>query len=83
MFYANKVFVLYCIVLFYDFTDHATLSKHEKSDTIGMLEAGLRVTGVARYYNCHPSTIQVLRDRWQAILFVLKTSKESKLYLPT
>ena len=42
------------------------LSKHEKSGTIGMLQAGLRVTDIVQYYNCHPSTIQVLRDRYQA-----------------
>ena len=42
------------------------LSKHEKSGTIQMLQAGLRVTDIAQYYNCHPSTIQVLRDRYQA-----------------
>ena len=40
------------------------LSKHEKSGTIGMLQAGLRVTDLAQYYNCHPSTTQVLRDRY-------------------
>ena len=32
---------------------------------IGMLQAGLRVTDIAQYYYCHPSTIQVLRDRYQ------------------
>ena len=42
------------------------LSKHEKSGTIGMLQAGLRVTDIAQYYNCHPSTIQVLKHRYQA-----------------
>ena len=42
------------------------LSKHEKSGKIGMLQAGLRVTHIAQYYNCHPSTIQVLRNRYQA-----------------
>ena len=41
------------------------LSKHEKSDTIGMLQAGLRVTDITQYYNFHPSTIYVLRDRYQ------------------
>ena len=41
------------------------LSKHKKSDTIGMLQAGLLVTDIAQYYNCHPSTTQVLRDRYQ------------------
>ena len=42
------------------------LSKHEKSGKIGMLQAGLRVTDIAQYYNCHPSTIKVFRDRYQA-----------------
>ena len=31
-----------------------------------MLRAGVRVFGVARYHNCHRSTIQCLRDRYQA-----------------
>ena len=42
------------------------LSKHEKSDTIGKLQAMLRVTDITQYYNCHQSTIQVLRDRYKA-----------------
>ena len=42
------------------------LSKHEKSGKIGMLQTGLRVTDIAQYYNCHPSTMEVLRDRYQA-----------------
>ena len=42
------------------------LSKHEKSRTIGMLQARMRVTNIAQTFNCHPSTIQVLRDRYQA-----------------
>ena len=42
------------------------LSKHEKSDTFGMLQVGLCVTDIAQYYNCHPSTIKVLRDRYQS-----------------
>ena len=32
-----------------------------------MLKAGLRVSDVARYHNCHPSSIQCLRDRYLAI----------------
>ena len=32
------------------------LSDHERSGTIGMLKAGVRVTDVARYHNCHAST---------------------------
>ena len=42
------------------------LPKHEKSGTIGMLQARLRVTDIAQYYYCHPSTIQVLRDCFEA-----------------
>ena len=42
------------------------LFKHEKSGTIGILQAGLRVIDIAKYYNYHPTTIQVLRDRFQA-----------------
>ena len=41
------------------------LSEHERSGAIGMLKAGVGVSGIARY-NCHPSTIQRLRDRYQA-----------------
>ena len=33
---------------------------------IGMLKAGVRVSDVARYNDCHPSTKQHLRDRYQA-----------------
>ena len=42
------------------------LSEHKRSGAIGMLEAGVRVSDVARYHNCHTSTIQRLRDRYQA-----------------
>ena len=38
------------------------LSEHERPGAIGMLKAGVRVSGVARYYNCYPSAIQHLRD---------------------
>ena len=31
----------------------------------GMLKAGVHVSDVARYHNCHPSTIQRLKDRYQ------------------
>ena len=41
-------------------------SDHERSGAIGMFKAGVRVSGVARYYNCHPSAIQHLRDCYQA-----------------
>ena len=42
------------------------LSEHERSGAIGMLKDGVHVADVARYHNCHPSTIQRLRDRYQA-----------------
>ena len=42
------------------------LPEHERSVAIGMLQAGTRVSDVARHFNCHPSTIQRLRDRYQA-----------------
>ena len=42
------------------------LSEHERSGATGMLKAGVRVPRVARYYNCHPSAIQHLRDCYQA-----------------
>ena len=42
------------------------LSEHEQSRAIGMLQAGVRVSDVARYYNCHPLTVQHLRDSYQA-----------------
>ena len=41
-------------------------SEHERSGAIGMLKGGVRVSCVARYYNCHPSAIQHLRDCYQA-----------------
>ena len=40
------------------------LSEYERSDA--MLKAGVRVFDVARYHNCHLSTKQHLRDRYQA-----------------
>ena len=30
------------------------LSEHERPGAIGMLKAGVRVSGVVRYYNCLP-----------------------------
>ena len=33
------------------------LSEHERPDEIGMLKAGVHVSDVARYHNCHPLTI--------------------------
>ena len=42
------------------------VSEHEPSGAIGMLKAGVRVSGIARYHNCHSSTKQRLRDHYQA-----------------
>ena len=42
------------------------LSEQERSGAIGMLKAVVRVSDVARYHSCHPSTIQRLRDGYQA-----------------
>ena len=42
------------------------MSEQERSGAIRMLKAGVRVSDVARYHNCHPSTKQRLRDRYQA-----------------
>ena len=42
------------------------LSEHERPGVIGMLKAGVRVSGVAGFYNCHPSAIQHLRDCYKA-----------------
>ena len=42
------------------------LSEHERPGLIGMLKAGVCISGVARYYNCNPSAFQHLRDCYQA-----------------
>ena len=42
------------------------LSEHERPGAVGMLKARMRVSGVARYYYCHPPAIQHLRECYQA-----------------
>ena len=42
------------------------LSEHKRLGAIGMLKAGVRVSGVARHYNCLPSAIQHLIDCYQS-----------------
>ena len=42
------------------------LSEHERSGVIRILKDRVRVSDVAIYHNCNPSTIQRLRDRYQA-----------------
>ena len=39
------------------------LSEHGRPGAFGMLKDWVRVSDVARYHNCHPSTIQRIRDR--------------------
>ena len=46
------------------------LSEHEQPGAIGMLKAGMRVSGVARYCNCLPPAIQHLRDCYLATRIV-------------
>ena len=41
-------------------------SEHEPFGSIGMLQAGVQVSDVTWYYNCHPLTVHRLRDRYQA-----------------
>ena len=42
------------------------LSDRERSVVIRILKLGVHVSDAAIYHNCHPSTIQRLRDRYQA-----------------
>ena len=42
------------------------LSEHERFGAIGMLKASVCVSDTARYHNCQLSSIQRLRDRYQA-----------------
>ena len=42
------------------------LSEYEQSGAIGMLKAVVRVSDFARYHYCHLSTIQRLRDGYEA-----------------
>ena len=48
-----------------------------------MLKAGLRVSGVARYYNCHPSAIQHLRDWYQATRTIKGGHRPGQLRMAT
>ena len=55
------------------------LSEHERSGVFGMLKAGVRVSGVARYYNCH----QHLRDCYQATMTVKGRYRPAQLRIAT
>ena len=59
------------------------LSEHERPGAIGMLKAGVRVYGVARYHNCHPSAIQHLRDCYQATKTVKGRHRPGQLRMAT
>ena len=59
------------------------LSEHERPGAIGMLKAGVLASGVARYYNFHPSTIQRLRDCYQATRTVKGRHRPGQLRMAT
>ena len=59
------------------------LSEHERSGAIGMLKAGVRVSGVAKYYNCHMSAKQHLRDCYQATMTVNGRHRPAQLRMAT
>ena len=59
------------------------LSEHIRSGAIGMLKAGVYVSGVARYYNCHPSAIQHLSDCYQATRTVKGRHRSGQLGMAT
>ena len=59
------------------------LSEHERPDAIGMLKAGVRVSGVVRYYTCHPSVLQHLRDCYQATRTVKGRHRSGQLRMAT
>ena len=60
-----------------------SLSEHERPGAIGLLKAGVRVSGVARYYNSHPSAIQLLRDCYQATRTVKGQHRPGQLGMTT
>ena len=59
------------------------LSEHEQSGAIGMLKADVRVSDVARYHNCQPSTIQHFTDRYQATMTVKDRRRSDKPRMAT
>ena len=59
------------------------LSEHERPGAIGMLKAGVRVSGVARYYNCHPSAKKHLRDCYHATRTVKGLHRPGQLRMAT
>ena len=59
------------------------LSEHERPGAIGIFKAGVRVSGVARYYNCDPSALQHLRDCYQATRTVKGRHRPGQLRMVT
>ena len=59
------------------------LSEHERPGTIEMLKAWVRVSGVSRYYNCHPSAIKHLRGCYQATRTVKGRYRPGQLRMAT
>ena len=59
------------------------LSEHERPGAIEMLKAGVRVSGGARYYNCHPSAIQHLIDCYQDTWTVKGRHRPGQLRMAT
>ena len=59
------------------------LSDNDQPGEIGMLKAGVRVSGVARYYNCHPSAILHLRDCYPATKTVKGRHRSGQLRMAT
>ena len=59
------------------------LSEHELPGAIGLLKAGVRVSGVVRYYNCHPSVIQHPIGCYQATRIVKGRHRPGQLRMTT
>ena len=59
------------------------LSENEQPGAIGKLKDGVRVSGVARYYNCHLSAIQHLRYCYQATRTVKGRHRPGQLRMAT
>ena len=59
------------------------MSEHERSGAIGMLKVVVRVSDVARYYNCHPSAIRHFKDCYKATATVKGRHRPGQLRMAT
>ena len=59
------------------------LIEHERSGAIGMYKAGVRISGAAKYYKCHPPAIQQFRDRYQDVRTVKGQHRPDQLRMAT